>query len=178
MTPLEASRKLLGLSTIEDTKKLQILTTHKHFDHSQGNVEIAKTHPFVELRVVGNIDDHVPGATEYLNFRQNPNQRILEVDVGIPGVRVVAINAPCHSVGSVMFYVETVSESISGQDEVAPQNPSENFVDCTGKLHSSPDTLHAKYHALKVVNDVRRCIFTGDTVFVGGCGKFFEGQAS
>ncbi len=23
---------------------------------------------------------------------------------------------------------------------------------------------------------VKRCIFTGDTIFVGGCGRFFEGQ--
>jgi hydroxyacylglutathione hydrolase len=25
---------------------------------------------------------------------------------------------------------------------------------------------------------VKRCVFTGDTVFIGGCGKFFEGAAN
>ena len=29
------------------------------------------------------------------------------------------------------------------------------------------------YH---VVRQVNRCAFTGDTIFIGGCGKFFEGQ--
>ena len=31
--------------------------------------------------------------------------------------------------------------------------------------------------AYKVVSRVNRCVFTGDTLFIGGCGKFFEGDA-
>ncbi len=27
------------------------------------------------------------------------------------------------------------------------------------------------------VKNVNRCVFTGDTLFLGGCGRFFEGTA-
>lgn len=27
-----------------------------------------------------------------------------------------------------------------------------------------------------LVKNVNRCVFTGDTIFVGGCGRFFEGK--
>ena len=26
-----------------------------------------------------------------------------------------------------------------------------------------------------IVSNVNKCVFTGDTIFVGGCGRFFEG---
>ena len=29
-----------------------------------------------------------------------------------------------------------------------------------------------------IVTGIDRCIFTGDTIFVGGCGRFFEGNAA
>ena len=29
-----------------------------------------------------------------------------------------------------------------------------------------------------IVKNLDRCIFTGDTIFVGGCGRFFEGDAA
>ena len=28
-----------------------------------------------------------------------------------------------------------------------------------------------------IVKGLDRCIFTGDTIFIGGCGRFFEGNA-
>ena len=28
----------------------------------------------------------------------------------------------------------------------------------------------------QVTKNVNRCVFTGDTIFVGGCGRFFEGE--
>jgi len=28
-----------------------------------------------------------------------------------------------------------------------------------------------------VVKNVNRCVFTGDTLFIGGCGRFFAGTA-
>jgi len=32
--------------------------------------------------------------------------------------------------------------------------------------------MHGIY---KLVKNLKRCVFTGDTIFIGGCGKFFEG---
>jgi glyoxylase-like metal-dependent hydrolase (beta-lactamase superfamily II) len=32
--------------------------------------------------------------------------------------------------------------------------------------------MHGKY---MLVKNLKRCVFTGDTIFIAGCGKFFEG---
>ena len=51
---LEESRKVMGLIPLKDAKSLTILSTHKHWDHSQGNVEIPKMYPLLEMKVIGN----------------------------------------------------------------------------------------------------------------------------
>lgn len=70
MHNIDASRKVLGLPTLKDTKSLTILTTHKHWDHSQGNVEIPGKFPHISMKVIGNREDHVPGVTEVMEFGQ------------------------------------------------------------------------------------------------------------
>ena len=30
----------------------------------------------------------------------------------------------------------------------------------------------------QIVRGLNRCLFTGDTIFIAGCGKFFEGDAT
>mgnify|MGYP001807241274 CR=1 FL=1 len=34
-----------------------------------------------------------------------------------------------------------------------------------------------KTNGYQDVQNVNRCLFTGDTIFIGGCGRFFEGTA-
>jgi hypothetical protein len=54
-----------------------------------------------------------------------------------------------------MFYFEDLSE------ENSEQNSSFEMKD-----------------GYKCVHGLKRCLFTGDTIFIGGVGKFFEGEAT
>jgi hydroxyacylglutathione hydrolase len=44
---------------------------------------------------------------------------------------------------------------------------------CEVTTHGDYEIVYGEYQQTK---NVRQCIFTGDTNFVGGCGRFFEGQ--
>ena len=95
-----------------------ILTTHHHWDHSGGNLELLAKYPC--LTVYGG-DERIPGLTEFLN----ENSRIK-----FGNLQITPISTPCHTSGSISYF-----------------------------LNSSPPLL-----------------FTGDTLFKGGCGRFFEGS--
>ena len=69
----------------------------------------------------------------------------------IPGLTVRCMHTPCHTKGHILYYLDTKAE---------------------GKQHEV--IKDGKYQHVKGVN---RCIFTGDTIFLGGCGRFFEGTA-
>lgn len=59
------------------------------------------------------------------------------------------IHTPCHTKGSTCYYVE------------ATDQPTQHSVEYQG--------------IYKIIKNINRCIFTGDTVFLGGCGHFMEG---
>ena len=92
------------------------------------------------------------------------NLNISEVEIG---AKIRAINSPCHSAGSVLYDVEA---SETNSDEPVSEVILEHF--------EAPPGQHLKTKQFKLVKNVKRCVFTGDTVFIGGCGKFFEGEAS
>ena len=161
-------RKLLGLPELKSGDLVTILTTHKHWDHSQGNVELPNLVPGLNLRVYGSKTDHVPGCTVVLDYSDSED-RVINLDVSDTefGAKIRAINAPCHSAGSVLYDVES-SDPISV--EPVQEIILEHF--------EAPPGQHVKTKQYKLVKNVRRCVFTGDTVFIGGCGKFFEGEAT
>jgi len=104
-----------------------ILTTHKHWDHAGGNLELVKHFPSVQ--VVGGRGDDVAGAT-------------CEVGSG----DVVRISGGGDGAGEAM----------------------------TARVYECP--CHTRGHVIYKVGD--KLLFTGDTLFSGGCGKFFEGSAT
>lgn len=67
--------------------------------------------------------------------------------------QITCHHTPCHTTGHILF-------------ELTPkvQNDSFEFTRVT----------HGSY---QVRININRCVFTGDTVFIGGCGRFFEGNA-
>jgi len=67
---------------------------------------------------------------------------------------IKALHAPCHTRGHVLYYVTPTSSSAS--TKVA-----ENTTGST-----------------KATSVSQGALFTGDTLFTGGCGKFFEGTAA
>jgi len=66
-------------------------------------------------------------------------------------IKLTCLHTPCHTRGSICYYLEA-----------------EGCVD--GDQHASE--MKSEY---MLVSNLNRCVFTGDTVFVGGCGHFMEG---
>lgn len=69
----------------------------------------------------------------------------------IEGIKVKAINVPCHTKGHLLYYVK----DYSGQQSQC-------------NLDISSDQQNDSYSEV---------LFTGDTLFSSGCGRFFEGSA-
>jgi len=112
-----------------------VFTTHKHWDHSDGNADFLKR--IEKLTIVAPKLDNVPSAT----FPVSDGD---EVKVGNLVFR--RIHTPCHTKGSMCFLVRESRSSSSASDG-----------------SKSADT---------------RVLFTGDTLFTGGCGRFFEGTGA
>lgn len=114
--------KVLEVVEREGTRLTTVLTTHHHWDHAGGNMELVTKHP--GLTVCGG-DERIGALTKPLKHNN-------EFKLGTLTVRALA--TPCHTTGHICYYVG----SGNGQS---------------------------------------KAVFTGDTLFVGGCGKFFEGTA-
>lgn len=114
--------KALQVVEKEDVRLTTVLTTHHHWDHAGGNVELVAKRP--GLTVCGG-DERIGALTRLVKHGE-------EFKLGTLTVR--ALSTPCHTTGHICYYVY----SDSGQS---------------------------------------KAVFTGDTLFVGGCGKFFEGTA-
>ena len=71
-----------------------ILTTHKHWDHSGGNVKMAER--FKGLQIFGSAKDNVPGCTRALHHGDHFSLGELVVTV---------YHTPCHTSGHVLYHV-------------------------------------------------------------------------
>lgn len=100
----------------------QILTTHHHWDHADGNPGMVEA--LGDVVVVGG-DDRIPKLTKKVAHND-------EWSVG--SLNIKALFTPCHTSGHILYYVT--------------------------------DSAHP---------DQAGVLFTGDTLFVAGCGRFFEG---
>jgi glyoxylase-like metal-dependent hydrolase (beta-lactamase superfamily II) len=118
--PADPAPVLETLKQYPDYKLHTILTTHKHWDHAGGNLEMKAKFP--SLQIVGGVGDEVAGATVELETGG-------EVSISSPSFKARVFSCPCHTRGHVVYLVGT------------------------------------------------KLLFTGDTLFSGGCGKFFEGNA-
>ena len=67
---------------------------------------------------------------------------------------MMALPAPCHTIGSTLYYLETKIYDPSLEHNSETISPFDN----------------------QPCYNVNKLIFTGDTIFIGGCGKFFEGN--
>uniref|UniRef100_A0A915PUU1 hydroxyacylglutathione hydrolase n=1 Tax=Setaria digitata TaxID=48799 RepID=A0A915PUU1_9BILA len=98
------------------------LVTHHHWDHAGATKELSNV--YNGLSIYGG-DDRIIGITN--KVRDGDTFKIGELDVK-------CLCTPCHTTGSVCYYVTDRSDD--------------------------------------------RVVFTGDTLFVAGCGRFFEGTAT
>jgi len=81
---------------------------------------------------------------------------VLPQDIEVPSpFSLEALFAPCHTLGHVLYH-----------------------------FRSAPKTTIPEPHLQEEIQkgyrfyDVEECLFTGDTMFIGGCGRFFEGNAA
>ena len=99
-----------------------ILTTHHHYDHSQGNADLLDLVNDQSLPIYGG-DDRIPKLTNHVKH---------EDVISFGDLAIKVLFTPCHTTGHVCYYI---SDEASGE----------------------------------------KAVFTGDTLFLGGCGRFFEG---
>lgn len=129
-------------------KLTTVLTTHKHWDHAGGNEALLSRFP--HLSVVGGANDNVPFANRFVKTGDV---------IRVGAIEVQCVSAPCHTKGHVLFLASS------------PSLP-----------HTSTSTSLTNDVSSEVVLDpslssANKCLFTGDTLFIGGCGSFFEGGA-
>lgn len=115
--------KLLDLAKKLKANVTTSLTTHHHWDHAGGNIELTELVPQIEI--IGSAYESADGVTTRLESG-------VSYQINGSSLTVSTLRTPCHTMGHLCFVTDTT----------------------------------------------RKAVFTGDTLFVGGCGKFFEGAAS
>lgn len=128
------------------SKPTHILTTHKHGDHSGGNNALKEKYP--DLEIVGGANDSIPSCTLAVNDGDT---------IEMHGMKIKCLHTPCHTRGHILYYVE------------APSTDAE-------ESKSAGEFERSKHHGYQLISNLNRCVFTGDTLFIGGCGRFFEGK--
>ncbi|GIX84215.1 hydroxyacylglutathione hydrolase, mitochondrial [Caerostris darwini] len=115
-------KSVLNVVEEENADLTTVLTTHHHWDHAGGNVDLLCMKN--NLKVAGG-DSNIGGLTDKVTHGDS-------LQVG--GLRITCLLTPCHTRGHICYFVEDES--------------------------GGPPA-----------------VFTGDTLFSAGCGKFFEGTA-
>ena len=80
-----------------------VFTTHKHHDHSGGNLEL-KSH---NKLIVGGKDDNIPGCDVPVVHEQ-----VLEMGK----IKITCLHTPCHTRGHILYLCEV--EGVEGSHEI------------------------------------------------------------
>ncbi|TNV76328.1 hypothetical protein FGO68_gene9037 [Halteria grandinella] len=94
----------------------------------------------------------VGGANDNIPACNHPVNDGDKLDDILPGVEITCLHTPCHTRGHILYYLDSQEESKS-------------------------DFTITQEKGYQHIQNINRCVFTGDTVFLGGCGRFFEGTA-
>lgn len=123
-----------------------ILTTHHHWDHAGGNQKLRQA-----LEEAGGFAPRVYGESKVEALTDEVTGGEV-INVGFLWVAVHQV--PCHTVGHVLYAVGRESWNRKSQKKNVAKEQS----------------------AEKSARENPGCVFTGDTLFIAGCGRFFEGQ--
>lgn len=132
--PVNASAMASAVADHEVDLKA-VLTTHHHYDHANGNSDMASMFP--NIVILGG-DMRV----------QALNRTVVHGDtLKVGSLNIECLSTPCHTKGHICYYVTCDLDPTS--------NPDENSQEARQE----------------------RAVFTGDTLFIAGCGRFFEGSS-
>ena len=81
---------------------------------------------------------------------QLSNKQVLEIN----GLKITSYHTPCHTRGHMLYFFELAEGASEGQEH----------------------NVSVLAQGYQKTSNINRCVFTGDTVFTGGCGFFFEGK--
>ncbi|KAJ3313524.1 hypothetical protein HDU76_002623 [Blyttiomyces sp. JEL0837] len=186
------------ISKISKTATLScILTTHHHWDHSGGNAVLKSKYPNVVI--VGSTTDFPKWGLR--SWWQKVNKRVDDGDVVEIGRMIFkAIKTPCHTHGSLIYYFD-IEASITKHNIPRPTLPTQSSsnshthkrepaiaepwsgpgtpvdTDIENENENAAESLANWNPMMSEEEKVPGCLFTGDTLFVGGAGRFFEGTA-
>jgi hydroxyacylglutathione hydrolase len=137
----------------------------KIIDHLENFPDLRISHIFLTHKHWDHVGD-LPVLLKELEAREHKNIEVVSGEVDkikgttlnitdrqtfeINEIQITGIPTPCHTLGAVCFYLED-------KNHLTHQNSLETIK--------------------KDGTECYRCVFTGDTHFVGGCGRFFEGNA-
>ena len=126
-----------------------------------GPLHIFTTHKHLD-HCEGNLKVAIPGTKIYAGEIDAPSVPGCTTplkdgeSIEIDGLKITAIHVPCHTTGHVMYLVK------------ANDSPNEKI----GTVLKHEKNAWVEY------SSINRALFTGDTIFVGGCGRFFEGTGA
>ena len=130
-----------------------LLTTHKHWDHSSGNAQMMSQFP--ELKVLVGAKDasgkNKISLASKKSICTDPVSDGLTFETG--GMTINCMHTPCHTKGHICYYVTVEGEN---NQIVRSKEETSGYSQVTG---------------------FSKAAFTGDTLFIGTTGKFFEGTA-
>lgn len=125
-----------------------VLTTHHHWDHAGGNEKLVELHKSGPLVVYGG-DERIGALTKKVS--QDDTFKIGNLDVK-------CYFTPCHTTGECELNERKKCKSFNTQQFLS-------FIQG-----------HICYF-VQTAEGSDKSVFTGDTLFLGGCGRFFEGTA-
>lgn len=136
-----------------------ILTTHHHHDHAGGNRDMVKMFP--ELSVYGG-DQRIPELEKKVNHGDIIKLGTLTIE---------CLSTPCHTRGHICYYVT------SEPDRQPVDSTTTTTGTSTTTTPGASNTSQQQQQQHGQDNTIERAVFTGDTLFIAGCGRFFEGTS-
>jgi hydroxyacylglutathione hydrolase len=148
---IDPSQTELVVQTLkkENLKLIAILNTHKHWDHTAGNLPLEAMYP--EVVIYGSKLDF---EKKTISSSYTKVSKLVEDgdDFEVGGCVFRVIGTPGHTIGSIMYLLDT-------------QESMKRFGTQAKALTPEWDP-YAPW------------LFSGDTLFLAGCGKLFEGDAT
>eukprot|EP00918_Siedleckia_nematoides_P095741 GHVU01210076.1.p1 GENE.GHVU01210076.1~~GHVU01210076.1.p1 ORF type:complete len:504 (-),score=92.50 GHVU01210076.1:49-1560(-) len=163
-----------------------VLCTHKHDDHAGGNEDMRRYAPGVDVVCGGTPEaPEVPGSSIRLGDGE-------AVQLGSLSIQAVA--TPCHTTGHTSFLIRPLlqqrhthrdddssfgTSTGSGNPRLSTETPAEAATSRREKDRAGEGGEELEGQEEEGAGGEGKggqpILFTGDTLFVGGCGKFMEG---